>query len=117
MDDDRRWHLAWAKLEAFKKNLPSNIEEKHVSEFHEVLDLLASASGEDVAPFRIPDSEVKPRAMRMMSSDFGSHSGPNVRYTHERYCARELMVRQIDEVIGYFQRILPPDQKRKYGFD
>ena len=37
--------------------IPSNIEEKYVKEFHNVLDRL-QAIGIDVTEFRIPDSEV-----------------------------------------------------------
>ena len=49
MDEYRKWHLAWAKLDAFSKDLPTSILEKHVTEFHGILDLLREASGEDVS--------------------------------------------------------------------
>lgn len=60
MDDDRKWHLAWAQLDPFSNNLPSSIEEKHVVEFHSILSLLHEATGEEMAAFHIPDDEVKP---------------------------------------------------------
>jgi hypothetical protein len=61
MADDRQWALAWAKFEAMYKNIPTPVTEVHVRDFHEILDLLQRASGEDLASFRVSDSRLKPR--------------------------------------------------------
>ncbi len=115
MDDvDRKWHLAWAQLDAFSKNLPSSIEEKHVAEFHAILALLNEATGEDISPFLIPDEEVKPQIASVRPA--GRRSPALVNYTKQKYCAHDLMLRKIDAVYGYFRSIQAPVQKPSYGF-
>lgn len=117
MDADRKWHLAWAQLDAFKKNLPGSVEEKHVTEFHAILMMLQEASGEDVSPFRIPDDELR-RAITSIRR--GTRRFPSrASYSKEKHCDPNLMSRQIDAVYGYFKRLQPPPgepEKNKYGF-
>ena len=114
MDDDRKWHLAWAQLDAFANNLPSSIEEKHVTEFHGILLLLHEATGEDIAAFNIPNDEVKRRITSIQRSGFSGKPG-SVTYSTKKYCDRDLMLRKIDAVRGYFTRIQPSPAKPKYG--
>jgi len=111
MDDYRKWHLAWAKLDAFSKDLPTSILEKHVTEFHAILDLLHEASGEDVSPFRIPDEEVKPVVTSFVMGKPGSAT-----YSRNKHCDKNLLVRRINEVRNYFERISPPAERPKMGF-
>ena len=111
MDDYRKWHLAWAKLDAFSKDLPTSVLEKHVTEFHEILDLLSQASGEDVSPFRIPNEEVKPIVTSFVMGKPGSAT-----YSRDKHCDKNLMVRRINEVRNYFERISPPAERPKMGF-
>jgi hypothetical protein len=115
MDDDRKWHLAWAQLDAFSKNLPGSIEEKHVAEFHAALDLLYEATGEDISPFRIPDEEVKPVPTSIRRRSYSWRPGRTT-YSAEKYCDRDLMLRKIDAVCGYFKKLQPPPGPPKYGF-
>jgi hypothetical protein len=63
--------LGIGKFEAMYKNLPASVTENHVRDFHEVLDLLQRASGEDLASFRVSDSRVQPRL-----TSFNMISGP-----------------------------------------
>jgi hypothetical protein len=95
MDDDRKWHLAWAQLDAFSKNLPQSIEEKHVTEFHRLLDLLREATGEDISAFRIPDEEVKPILTSFQRGGYSGRPG-RATYSTKKYCDcdRDLMVRK-----------------------
>jgi len=116
MDDYRKWHLAWAKLDAFSNNLPPAIIENHVAEFHTILDLLHEACGEDVAPFRIPEDQVKPRVTSVvMGNDITGRPG-YTNYSREKYCDHNLLVRRINEVRSYFERITPPAERPKMGF-
>jgi hypothetical protein len=114
MDSDRQWHLAWAKLTAFRENLPPSIEEKHVAEFHSCLDLLESATTEDLSSFRIPGHELKLRVVTVRRPSFVAPG--LMRPTQVKYCDRNLMVRQIDGVYNYFNSIQPPSEKPKYGY-
>jgi hypothetical protein len=115
MDNDRKWHLAWAELQAFKKNLPASITESHVTEFHRCLDLLHEATGEDVSPFRIPDENLKPHVARLRPASLRHPLA--VTPSKEKYCDRNVMVRKLDAVCTYFKNIqAPPPEKPKYGF-
>jgi|SRR5579871_3240975 len=117
MDDERKWHLAWAELRAFQKNLPTTIEENHVTEFHAILDRLREASGEDITPFRIPAAEVRPKEIPLMRSDYPGVGQPAPMFTDKKFCDRNLMLRRIDSVFGYFDSLAgPKEEKPKYGF-
>ena len=116
MDDARKWHVATAQLDAYAKNLPDlyALPENLVTEFHAILKLLEEATGEDLAPFRVTDSDVKPIPM---SATRASRRQPGtVYYTEAKYCDRNLMLRKIDGVRGYFQRLYPQHEP-KYGCD
>lgn len=119
MDDDRKWHLAWAELGAFQKNLPQSVEEKHVAEYHHLLDLLRESSGEDTSIFRIPDQEVKPRITGILRPSFSGRRPGRIDYSDTKYCDRELMLRKLDSLYAYFRSIQPAaatSAKPKYGF-
>jgi hypothetical protein len=118
MDANRKWHLAWAQIDSFSKNLPSSIQEKHVAEFHGLLDLLHDATGEDVSAFQIPDGELKPLITSFRPASYSGRPG-SVTYSKEKYCDRDLMVRKLDALRSYFERIQPtPEdpQKPRYGY-
>jgi hypothetical protein len=111
MDDYRKWHLAWAKLDALSKDLPTSVLEKHVLEFHGILNLLSEASGEDVSPFLIPGEEVKPIVTSFVMGRPNSQT-----HSRDKHCDRNLMERRINEVRNYFDRITPPAERPKMGF-
>ena len=93
--------------------MPNSIEEKHVAEFHGIVDLFRDATNEDVSPFRIPDAELKPIPV---SARRGTRRSPGqVWYSDEKYCDRDLMLRKIATLRGYFDKLYAAD-KRKYGF-
>ena len=118
MDEDRKWHLAWAQLDAFSKNLPSNVREADVEEFHRYLDLLHDVTGEDISPFRIPQDDVRPHVMSMSRAAFGRPARKTM-YSKDRYCDRNLMVRKLDAVYNYFKSIQPPPESPeppRFGF-
>lgn len=110
MADDRQLALAWAKFEAMYKNLPASVTEDHVRDFHEILDLLQQASGEDLASFRVSDSRVQPRL-----TSFNMISGRRT-FSAIRYCDRAYLLTQMDGVRGYFDNLEPPPKKAQVGF-
>lgn len=118
MDNDRKWHLAWAQLDAFAKNLPPSVTEAHVRQFHGYLDLLHESTGEDISPFRISEEDVKPHIMSLRRSAFGRPTPPAM-YSKEKYCERNLMSQKLDAVYNYFKNIQPPPESPeapKFGF-
>jgi hypothetical protein len=110
MDNDRKWHMAWARLDAFEKHLPSMVFEKDVAEFHEILGLLRDSSGEDVQLFRINDAEVRPQVIAAIAGY------PSATVCGAPCCDKDLMLRKIASVKNYFSRIMPPREKAKVGF-
>jgi hypothetical protein len=113
MDQARKWNLAWSHLDAFEKHMPTSIEEKHVAEFHGILDLFHDATGEDVSPFRIPEEELKKVSV---AARLATRRTPGqVWYSDKKYCDHDLMLRKIATLRGYFEKLYAAD-KRKYGF-
>ena len=110
MTEDKKWALAWAKFEAMYKNLPREVTENYVRDFHEILDLLQQASGEDLASFRVPGSRVQP-----IVTSFNMISGRQT-YSDVRYCERAYLLTQMDGVRGYFDILNPPARKPPVGF-
>jgi hypothetical protein len=115
MDDFRKWHLAFAQLDAFANNLPPSVSEKNVAEYHAILDLIHDATSEDVSAFRIPLDDVKPRVIEVRRRSYSGRGGGAV-YGTDKYCDRNLMVRKLESVRGYFARISPPQEPPKPGF-
>jgi hypothetical protein len=110
MIDERRWALGRVKLEAVKNNLPSWIYEPQVAECHQIVDLLQQASGEDLAPFRISESQLKQQVIGAVS---GSRRRPGqVFYGDKKQCPPDLMLRQLDGLLAYVDIIQP--QARGY---
>ena len=108
MDGYRKWHLACAQLDAYKKHLPDPPLEKHVAEFHSIVKLLEEFSGEDLQSFRIPDDEVKPELIAAISGGKSIYG--------EKRCDRDLMLRKIEALRSYFTRLQPAPDKPKFGF-
>ena len=115
MDDGRKWHLAWAQLDAFTNHLPMSVKEKHVIEFHSILDLLQESSGEETQMFRIPDGELQRKVTSPTRMIMSGRPG-TVTYSEGRYCDHDLMMRRIEAIRNYFIRIQPPEMKPRVGF-
>lgn len=114
MSDDRKWHVAWARFDAFRNNIPPWLEEKVILEFNGIVKALQEASGEDLSEFMVPDSELKPK---VTSFSFATRRRPGVtNYSDKRYCDDHYLRRQIDAIVFYFQNLQPPPDKPKVGF-
>ena len=100
MTVDRKWVLAWAKFEAMYSNLPNVVNPDRVADFHAILDLLQESSGEDLSSFRVPDSEIRPRAY----------------LSRIVCCDRDFMLTQMDGVRQFFENIQPSPKKAQIGF-
>ena len=71
---------AYSRLKALKEHVPGPyVHPKYVAEFHQVLDLLESASQASLENLRIPATEIKP-----MIAGASRRGGPT--YTTEPYC-------------------------------
>jgi len=56
---ENSWQLAQPRLDALRNNIPNWIDEERVKEYHSIVEALEAASGEDLAAFPIPESEMK----------------------------------------------------------
>ena len=90
------------------------IPETYVHEFHVVLDKLESI-GKDVAEFRIPDSEVKPKVTGVSPVSYIGGGGGHVSYSEEKYVERTYILTKIDAILGYFE-IITSEKPKKTGF-
>jgi hypothetical protein len=111
MEQERKWRLASAKLNALLQNAPQSIEEQLVVEFHQILNLFAEATGEDVAPFRVPDKELKREITSAQRINYSGRLG-RVTYSDRKYCDRNLFLRKAQEVKEYFANIQSPERSR-----
>jgi phage terminase small subunit len=114
MDDNRRWLIAWSRFEAFRKNPPNWWDEGAVSEFHDIVDSLEEASGEDLSSFRVPESELKHEIVVRLRAT-GRRPGRKI-MSKKRYVDEQFMHRQIEGIASYFQNLQSPPLPRKIGF-
>jgi hypothetical protein len=85
-----------------------------VAQFHEIVDALEEASGENLSSFRIPDSEMKRKVISIRPGR--APRGPRRWMSEERYCDVEFMRRQLEGIVSYLANLQPPPQRRKVGF-
>jgi hypothetical protein len=105
---------AYAMLSALRKNISQmktyDIEEKYVTEFHNVLDKLEGV-GIETAEFRVPETLVKPKiTASWLEGDVSQHE-----YSEEKYVERSFILTKIDAVLSYFE-IITSEKPRKMGF-
>ncbi|MFC2004333.1 hypothetical protein ACFLUK_02190 [Chloroflexota bacterium] len=111
---------AFAMLSALRKNISEmasyNVPEKYVHEFHTVLNKLEEIV-QDIAEFRIPDSEVTPIDIStpvVFSLDSGSRITPP-HYSKEKYVDKSYILTKLDVILGYFE-IITSEKPRRIGF-
>jgi len=96
MEDQKKWHVAWARFSGFQTAPPSGWDAQTVEDFHEVLTALEAASGDDLTAFRIPQSRMKPQ-----ETSWNTMTG-QATYTDELYCDPQYARRQVEGVAAYF---------------
>lgn len=102
---------AYARLKSMKDNLPKTleVENKYVAEYHQIIDLLESASGSDLKAFRVPQSEIHPE------TSGGNYITGEVHYSGRQVCERNYVMMKIDGVLGFFTIKAAPKAK-EFGF-
>ena len=70
MRDHGKWNIAIARLAQFIANLPQSPNEVHVSKFHDIVQLLQEASGQNLSRFRIAPDRIQPRTDFTIRSSF-----------------------------------------------
>ena len=115
MANDRNDQInrAYARLTALKATLDadarhSQFHEKHVHEYHAILDQLAAAAETDVDEFRVPPAEVDYR-VAMVDREEGTT------YTDDRWVDREVLLSKLGAVLTYF-KIVTAKPQQQMGF-
>lgn len=105
MQDQRRWASAWARLEAFRGNLPTLISQDCVQQYHTILADLQVASGEDLDAFRIPADKLAPRVTGFRPGGYSGRPGQTF-YSKEKYCNDQDYFRsQLDGLYRYLKTL------------
>ena len=88
---------AYSRLKALREHVPgAHVHPKYVAEFHEIIDLLETASGTSLTNFRIPPEEIKPVVVSVTRRH-------GAQYSKEPYCERALFDMRVDGVLTMFQ--------------
>lgn len=95
---------AHARLSTLKMDLPEAdaVEEKHVREFHDILQVLEHASGCDLGSYRVPPAELA--RPNVGSGGAGDTNGPseNGNGPGTAACDRDSLMARIDGVLTFF---------------
>ena len=118
MDDNRKLSLALARFNAFCKHIPEDLDDSAVAQFHEIVSALEEVSGEDLSPFRIPDSEMKRRVISVapLRARSGRRPSGGMTMSEERYCDDQFMRRQLEGIASYLESLQSPPHRPKIGF-
>ncbi len=97
--DETKALEAYARLQGLKANMPQSheLDMKYVKEYHDVLNILESASEADLGGFRVPDSETP---VRKTKGDYVTESSP---YYHVQTCDRSVLMMKIDSFLTFFE--------------
>jgi hypothetical protein len=102
---------AISRLGALRENISNltDINEKYVKEYQEVIDSIEKALNIDLTEFEVPNSEV---VRRITSWD--PENGSN--YSDDRWCDTAYILTKVDGLKAYLNNILSREEK-KIGFE
>ena len=100
--DERSLTQALARFDGFRKNIPPGIRENVVNEYHSIVDALATATGEDLTPFKIRPDELKHKVVAARRAPFSGGRG-SVTYSSDRYCDDSRFQAQVDSLAEYLE--------------
>jgi hypothetical protein len=116
MRDEKKWPLAQARFESFRKHIPHSIGAERVREYHDVLELLQAAVNEDLSIFRIPDSEMRPVVTGFQMATYRNPRGGKT-YSDKVFCDDGYFRRQIDGLAAYLLSIESRQTEPRTGND
>jgi hypothetical protein len=117
MRDEKKWQLAQARFESFRKHIPHSIGVERVREYHDVLELLQAAVNEDLSIFHIPDSEMRPVVTGIPLMATYRNPRPKVTYSDKVFCDNGYFRRQIDGLAAYLLSIEDRQTEPRTGND
>lgn len=116
MADSRKLTIALTQLDVLRRNIPGEVPEETVNEYHAILTAIETSLGEDLSAFRIPQSEVTPRIVSTRRAAYGRPGSGGATYSRTKYCEGELFSRKIEGASRYLQKIQsqPPIDSKDY---
>jgi len=102
MPDRKKFAMAYAQLDALRRNIPSFLDESRVNDYHSIVDALQDSSGDDLSCFRIGSQEMNPKVISARRGGYGGGPG-HVTYSDKKYCDRGVFARQVEALWLYIQ--------------
>lgn len=102
MPDRKKFAMAYAQLDALRRNIPSLLNESRVNDYHSIVDALQHSSGDDFSNFRIRPEEMKPKVISARRRGYSGGPG-HVTYSDKNYCDRGVFARQVEALWLYIQ--------------
>lgn len=110
---------AYFLLQSLKDNIPhhSEIDQKWVKDYHDILDAIETNTGFDLKAFRVPDTEVHHPVIGARRGSFRGGLG-QVTYGKNLTVPHARLMMKIEAVLSYFryQQSGEPAPKQAIGF-
>lgn len=116
MSNLHKQSAAWAQFGAFQSNPPTWWREDDVVEFHKIVTALEESFGVDLSPFRIPESQLRPKIVGAQRAPRSGRFPGRTQMSSTRYCDEKFAQRQVEGIALYFQNLQPPPGSQKVGF-
>ena len=91
MRNSKLWAPAFSQFEALRLHVPDEIDDRRIREYHDLLNQLQIASGEDLICFQIPQNEIHPKILSVtrVSRRFPSRT----QFSKTKYCSKDFFSR------------------------
>src|SRR5579862_6700696 len=102
--DVTNWNLGVSQLAGLIQHPPAWPDENDVQDYHDILELLQYASGQELSRFRISDNRLTQTVIGARPGGYRRGSG-SVRYSEKKYCDERYFYSQL-HALGKFTMIL-----------
>jgi hypothetical protein len=100
-----KFSVASSRLNALRRNIPKEVSEDLVGNYHAIVDDLQAGCGEDLSSFRIDDGDLEKKIIPMPFVLGGGAPMPAPFYTDKRFCDTNLFTRQIEALSDYLRSL------------
>ena len=100
-----------AQLSGLIQHPPSSPDENDVRQYHDILELLESASGEHLSVFRISEDRLAPNVSSIRPGGY-RRGGGSVRYTEKKYCDDRYFYSQLHALANFTMILQQEDSAR-----
>jgi hypothetical protein len=104
MNNSPKLAVAISRLAALRRNLPKEISEDTVGDYHSIIGDIQEGTGADLSGFRIKDKDIKPNIIPLGMYVIGAPI-PKPIYTDKKFCDSNLFKRQIEALSEYVSEL------------